>query len=196
MLLQFGRMDWQKQKYGTYGIQLITTLVNLELSKRIRLYQVNMAGKSDYIQLIKMYETLRTKVEKRGQSLENFEANIEEKKKKTSSHFIFKPERTTEKETGSVLHHFFVRFWLKQIKVIHPGNKWDLLWGRYQISSGTSSPANENYPNRLTQTSSQFQFPAAIWLKRFHNDFWETISSLYFILRKEGICLFSVSNKK
>lgn len=82
-----------------------------------------MAGKSDYIQLIKMYETLRTKVEKRGQSLENFEANIEEKKKKTSSHFIFKPERTTEKETGSVLHHFFVRFWLKQIKVIHPGNK-------------------------------------------------------------------------
>ena len=27
-----------------------------------------MAGKSDYIQLIKMYETLRTKVEKRGQS--------------------------------------------------------------------------------------------------------------------------------
>lgn len=82
MLLQFGRMDWQKQKYGTYGIQLITTLVNLELSKRIRLYQVNMAGKSDYIQLIKMYETLRTKVEKRGQSLENFEANIEEKKKR------------------------------------------------------------------------------------------------------------------
>ena len=41
-----------------------------------------MAGKSDYIQLIKMYETLRTKVEKRGQSLENFEANIEEKKKR------------------------------------------------------------------------------------------------------------------
>ena len=35
----------------------------------------------------------------------------------------------------------------------------------------TSSPANENYPNRLTQTSSQFQFPAAIWLKGFHNDF-------------------------
>ena len=122
MLLQFGRMDREKEKYGTYGIQLITTLVNLELSKRIRLYQVNMAGKSDYIQLIKMYETLRTKVEERGQSLENFEANIEEKKK-TSSHFIFKPERTTEKEIGSVLHHFSVRFWLKQIKVIHPGNK-------------------------------------------------------------------------
>ena len=72
MLLQFGRMDREKEKYGTYGIQLITTLVNLELSKRIRLYQVNMAGKSDYIQLIKMYETLRTKVEERGQSLENF----------------------------------------------------------------------------------------------------------------------------
>ena len=89
MLLQFGRMDREKEKYGTYGIQLITTLVNLELSKRIRLYQVNMAGKSDYIQLIKMYETLRTKVEERGQSLENFEANIEEKKKKDIISFYF-----------------------------------------------------------------------------------------------------------
>ena len=124
MLFQFGRVDRQKEKYGTYGIKLITTLVNLELSKRIRLYQVNMAGKSDYIQLIKMYETLRTKVGERGQSSENFEANIEEEKKKRH-HLIlfFKPEHTTEKETGSVLHHFFVRFWLKQIKVIHPGNK-------------------------------------------------------------------------
>lgn len=89
MLFQFGRMDRQKEKYGTYGIKLITTLVNLELSKRIRLYQVNMAGKSDYIQLIKMYETLRTKVGERGQSSENFEANIEEEKKKDiiSSYF-------------------------------------------------------------------------------------------------------------
>ena len=48
-----------------------------------------MAGKSDYIQLIKMYETLRTKVEKRGQSLENFEANIEEKKKNDIISFYF-----------------------------------------------------------------------------------------------------------
>lgn len=47
-----------------------------------------MAGKSDYIQLIKMYETLRTKVEKRGQSLENFEANIEEKKKDIISFYF------------------------------------------------------------------------------------------------------------
>lgn len=75
-------MDQQKEKYGAYGIQLITTLVNLELSKRIRLYQVTMVGKSDYIQLIKMCETLRTKVEERGQSLEMFEANIEGKQKK------------------------------------------------------------------------------------------------------------------
>ena len=48
-----------------------------------------MAGKSDYIQLIKMYETLQTKVEERGQSLEMFEANIEGKQNKDiiSSYF-------------------------------------------------------------------------------------------------------------
>ena len=81
-------MDRQKEKYGTYGLKLITTLVNLELSKRIRLYQVNMAGKSDYIQLIKMYETLRTKVEERGQSSANFDTNIEEKKKNIISSYF------------------------------------------------------------------------------------------------------------
>ena len=89
ILLQFGRMDQQKEKYGAYGIQLISTLVNLELSKRIRLYEVNMVGKSDYTQLIKIYETLQTKVEERGQSLEMFEANIEGKQNKDiiSSYF-------------------------------------------------------------------------------------------------------------
>ena len=135
MLFQFGRMDRQKEKYGTDGIKLITTLVNLELSKRIRLYQVNMAGKSDYIQLIKMYETLRTKVEERGQSSANFDTNIEEKKKNIiSSYFSNLSIPLRKKQT--LFFIIFVHFWLKQIKVIHPGNKWDLLWGRYQISSG------------------------------------------------------------
>ena len=45
MLLQFGSMYQQKEKYVTHGVKLITTLVNLQLSEKIRLYQVNKAGK-------------------------------------------------------------------------------------------------------------------------------------------------------
>lgn len=70
-----------------------------------------------------MYRKLCGKVEERVKSLENLEGNSDGRGK--SSHFIFKPEHPTEKETGSI-YHFFVHCWLKKIKVIHSGNKWDV----------------------------------------------------------------------
>lgn len=86
--------------------------------------------------------------------------------------------------------------WLKQIKVIHPGNKWDLLWGCYQISSGTSSLTARKLSQPSDSDIISVSIPCSHWWKDFIMIFWETISSLYFILRKEGMCLFSVSNKK
>lgn len=61
----------------------------------------------------------------RGKSQEFGKFGKKQRWGEKSSHLIFKPEHPTEKETGSI-HHFFVHCWLKKIKVIHSGNKWDV----------------------------------------------------------------------
>lgn len=71
-----------------------------------------------------MYRKLWGNVEERVKSLEKLKRNRDSGGK--NHHLIFKPEHPTEKETGSV-HRFFVHCCLKEIKVIHSGNKWDVL---------------------------------------------------------------------
>lgn len=140
-----------------------------------------------------MYRKLCGKVEERVKSLENLERNRDGGK----NHLILFSNLSTplRKKQALFIISLFIVGWRKLRSSTLGIN------GMYAEVVSKSAEAQvvllmKMIPTVWLRRQLRIQLPAAIWLKRFHNNFQESFQSLYVISRKERMQLFSASNQK